>query len=114
MSLTSIRHAVRDLLREKLPDADVQVAAGKAEYTNDPLRYLLVQIVLGPNSDATQDTLDQLLEEDGEQSVRTILDSETLDGLVSDLRVASTTGYRTYQTPNGPLLGAEWSLTYLT
>ena len=114
MSLTEIRSAARDLLAAALPEeVDIQVAIGPEKY-EDPMKHLLVQIVVGSNSPETQALLDEMLEEAGERSVRATLEADPdLGGCIAELIVQSTTGFRTYQTPSGPLIGAEWTVGYI-
>jgi hypothetical protein len=62
-----------------------------------------------------QRRLDTWLAPSGSQSVKALLETDrTLGGLVHDLHVTDTTGYRLYSGPDGrTVLGAEWSVSVL-
>lgn len=109
--------AIRRALTERLADlpGDVKVAIGEEKYGADPFKRLVVQIIIGEQSDENAEALDLLLDADGDSSaVKAIEADPTLGGLISDLHVTSHSGYRLYQTPSGPQLGAEWRVNYLT
>jgi hypothetical protein len=116
MSITAIREGLKAAL-EHLP-GEVKVAPGEAKFGNgtDPMKRLVVQVIVGEPSDETEATLDQLLEEDGNLSVCAAIDADrTLRETVTDAIVRSTSGYRIYPRRDAPpLLGAEWQVDYLT
>jgi len=79
---------------------------------------LTVQIFVseGSGDEAAQENLDEFLEPYGPRSVKEILEepdspdgSVTLGGIIDDLRVARSEGYRSYRREGRPaLLGTEW------
>lgn len=114
MSLTEIREAMAAPLLH-LPGT-MKVAVGESK-EGDPLECMIVGVVVGPLNDPSNTdpagTLDELLEDEGERSVKALLEADhTLGGAVAELFVAGHSGYRVYPTPNGPVLGAEWTVTY--
>jgi hypothetical protein len=73
--------------------------------------WFIVQGFVGMPSDiGAQQRLDTLLASTGAASLKENVESDcTLGGIVDDLRVETTTGYRVYPRPQAePVLGAEW------
>jgi hypothetical protein len=78
---------------------------------------MTVQVIVGFTTDqGSQATLDRYLETSGEYSVKAAIESErpapcTLGGVVQDLQVTSSSGYRLYPRQTGEaVLGAEWTV----
>jgi len=124
LSLTEIRKAMAAPLAD-LPGT-VKVAVGESKEGAD-LERMVVGVVVGPlqtpapaqggieplNNVDTTEVLDELLEDEGERSVKARLEADrTLGGAVADLFVAGHSGYCVYPSPKGPQLGAEWTVTY--
>lgn len=75
---------------------------------------IIVQAFVAFTSDTdSQQLLDELLDPDGERSVKQAVESDpTLGGLVDDLQVTETTGYRVFQrSDNTAMLTADWNVT---
>jgi hypothetical protein len=109
--------AIRRALAERLADlpGEVKVAIGEEKYGSDPFKRLVVQIILGEQSEENAEALDLLLDSESDSSAASAIEADTtLGGLTADLHVTSHSGYRLYQTPSGPQLGAEWRVNYLT
>lgn len=110
MKLTEIRSAMAAAL--EVLRFNVKIAVGGSK-ENEPLDRMVVGITLGPPTPELEVALDELLEPIGERSVRTLLEADrTLGGLVDDLIVIANSGYRLYPGPEGPVLGAEWTVSY--
>lgn len=81
------------------------------------LLTMRVVVLAGATSDiGGQRKLDEFLAPDGASSVKAALEaSRTLDGTVSDLRVVSATGYRSYSLAGGGVaVGCEWTVQIIT
>jgi hypothetical protein len=102
-SLTEIRMALTEALSD-LPER-VNVISSGGSY-DDGGEKLLVQIVVGEPSPATEARVDELLAPDG---AKAMLEADPdLGGLVSALHVPSHAGHRSFDRPgNPPLLGTE-------
>jgi hypothetical protein len=109
---------VRSALLAALPDdLNAEVATGPSEAAKTfggalgPARMLLRVYVGPPGEEAAQRKLDDLLDpaEDGSISDLLYTDS-TLGGLIKNLQILSTSGWRIYETKDGPVLGAEFSI----
>lgn len=78
---------------------------------------LIVEAFVASNSEiGAQQRLDKMLASSGAESVKEALEADgTLGGIVSDVTVTRTTGYRQYQLPagQGPALGAQWTVEVL-
>lgn len=112
MTLTEIRKAMAAPLG-MLPGR-VKVAVGEAK-EGEPHDQMIVGITLGPPTPEHEALLDEMLEAAGERSVKALLEADrTLGGSVEDLMVVANSGYRLYPSPEGPQLGAEWTVTYVT
>jgi hypothetical protein len=136
-SLTDIREALADSLRESLPAGEVQVSAyilanpspptvqifpGETDWhqaLQDGLekRELIIQALVGtPTEEGAQRRLDGFLASTGEFSLKAAIEkvapgdrTVTLGGLVEDVEVVKTKGYQVYKTEGKPpQLGAEW------
>jgi hypothetical protein len=78
---------------------------------------LIVQVIVAFGSDVgAQRQLDELLESSGSLSVKAALEADVrLGGIVSDVTVTRTSGYRTYRlgATQTEALGAEWNVSVL-
>lgn len=111
--LTEIREALRAALPAELT-AEVITGDQKPPQTfkgqlTSPL--MLVRVYLGDPADhEVQKALDHLLDPNEDDSVADYLyrGDQTLGGLVRGIKIVSASGWRTYPTKDGPVLGAEW------
>jgi hypothetical protein len=107
-TITEVRKAIAAAVAD-LAD-QVSVSAASSEYPGDTDRYTL-HIIVGKQGDESAERLDVLLDTDGEESVKATLETDrTLGGAVSDTFVSKHSGYRSYASPAGALLGAEWTV----
>jgi len=80
-----------------------------------------VQAIVGSNTDqGAQMLLDQLLDPNGTNSLKTAIETADtgsltyLGGIAGDVSAISTTGYKVYiREQGGPVLGAEWTVQVL-
>jgi hypothetical protein len=97
----------------------LQIFPGEVDWhmaMNDGLakREFIVQALVGqPTEEGTQVVLDEFLDETGDSSVKSAIESDsTLGGLVDDVIVVKTKGYQLIKNPSQPdkppRLGAEW------
>ena len=113
--LTAIREALRaalpnDLAAEVVTGDQKQPQTFKGQLT-PPL--MLVRVYIGDSSDPeAQKQLDHLLDPDEDDSVADYLyrGDQTLGGLVKGIQIVSASGWRTYPTKDGQVLGAEWAV----
>lgn len=100
----TLKAAVAPLLREG-ETVSVSLAPSTYEAGLSTLGFTVTVTVGDPTLDATAERLDELLEPEG--GVRTALQA-------TGANVTKTSGYRAYQGPDGPVLGAEWTAQTLT
>jgi hypothetical protein len=111
--------AIREALLAALPDdltAEVITGDQKAPQTfggklSPPL--MLVRAYVGnPSDPEAQKRLDHLLDASQDDSVADYLyrGDQTLGELVKGIQIVSATGWRTYPTKDGQVLGAEWTV----
>lgn len=115
--LTEIREALRDLLPEASDDFSAEVLTGtqKApEVFKGRLAApeMIVRVYVGaPDDEEAQKRLDHLLDPDEDGSISDLLyRGQKLGGLVKGLLIVGVSGWRIYQTKDGQVLGAEWSV----
>lgn len=101
----------------------IQVVPGPAEYhqtmgaSSASWWDFTIQAYVAVATDiGSQARLDRLLADDGAESVRAALESDTtLGGLCDDLIVVSRTGYTLFAPEGrGSVLGAEWTVRVFT
>lgn len=108
---------IREALRAALPaDLTAEVVTGKQDA---PPTFsgklappqMLVRVYVGePGDPEAQKRLDHLLDDTEDESVADFLyrGDQSLGGLVKGIRIVGASGWRTYPTKDGPVLGAEW------
>lgn len=113
---------MREALQSALPDDVVgEVATGpqeaeavrtfKEQYRMAPPRMLVRVYVGAPGDPAAQKRLDELLDPNAEGCVPDrLLESERVAEVVGPIEIVSATGWRIYDTKDGPVLGAEWTV----
>ena len=114
-NLTAIREALAAALPDKLT-AEVITGDQKAPQTfrgklSPPL--MLVRVYVGdPGDSDAQKRLDHLLDASQDDSVADYLyrGDQTLGGLVKGIQIVGASGWRTYPTKDGQVLGAEWTV----
>lgn len=94
-----------------------EIVPARIEYDHAGSRGLDVYVVtvrvfVGLASDVgAQKQLDEFLDKDGTSSVKEAIESDpTLGGVVDDLSVKSSSGYRVFEAGGRPVLGAEWDV----
>lgn len=105
-SISDFRRDLRAAAEPLLDEGElVQVSAAPSEYGAglNTLRFT-VTITVGPPETSTE-RLDDLLEPIA--GIKTALED-------AGFTVSKSSGYRTFQSPDGPLLGAEWTAETLT
>lgn len=114
-STTEIRRALRGRLDV---DGELTVYAAPTDYSQGNSfdhRRFRVRVLPAEEVGDVAEYLDGLLDPDGDASVKARLEADdSLGGLVADVRVLGSTGHQQYQTPDGPRLGAEWTVETLT
>lgn len=116
LSPTAIRHA----LAATLTGHDVTVVPAAIEYDKQPgidrFRFDVTVVIPGsPDDPVTQAAMDDMLAPAGALSVKSALEADpTLDGLVIDLHVARSTGYRVFKRDEQDRLGAVWTVETTT
>jgi len=105
-TLTEVRLAVAHALND-LPEVK-QIALAGGDF-GEQCKKLRVRILVGPPSEAGEARLDELLAEEGPQSVCELLYRDsTLGGVISDLAVRSHSGHKGFKQPDGSIeLGTE-------
>ena len=90
------------------PEDYAQVMAGG----HTELTFVVFVLVGMASEVGAQQQLDQMLDTEGAQSVKALLEADqTLDGAAFSVHVPSRTGERLYRrTVSTPLLGAEWTV----
>jgi hypothetical protein len=109
---------MREALRSAMPDDVVgEVATGPQEAsktfggTVGPPRMLVRAYVGAPGDPAAQKRLDELLDPDAEGCVPDcLLGSEEVGAVCGRIQIVSASGWRIYETKDGPVLGAEWTV----
>lgn len=85
-------------------------------FETDELRFKVRALIGSVLEESAQRIVDDLLDTAGENSIKAVLESDrTLDGLVDDVTVEQSTGYRTYPVelpgvPTQHMLGCEWTV----
>lgn len=106
--LTDLRAALIAALSD-LP-GDVKAAAAPSDY-GDASQQFYVRVIAGVPGEATEALLDEMLEPAGERSVKEALETDSdLDATYGGAYVAKHSGYMNYDTPEGKLLGAQWTV----
>jgi hypothetical protein len=110
--------AIREALAAALPDdltAEVLTGPQKASETfrgglGPP--QMLVRVYVGsPGDKAAQERLDHLLDQSEDGSVADALyTDQKLGGAVKGLQILGSSGWRIYETKDGQVLGAEWTV----
>lgn len=113
--LTAIREALRAALPEDSEQFMAEVLTGKQDFAGNRLGpvQMLVRVYVGSPADPeAQNRLDHLLDQDEDDSFGDFIyrGDQTLGGLVRGLLITSASGWRTYPTKDGQLLGAEWTV----
>lgn len=111
--------AIRAALLAALPDGlTAEVATGPQEAAQSfggglgPPRMLVRVYVGAPGDEDAQKRLDLLLDPDEDGSIADALyGDQTLGGCVQGLQIVSASGWRVYETKDGPVLGAEWTVS---
>lgn len=111
--ITEIRSALLAAL--KLPKgATAEVLTGPQEAAKTfggalgPARMLIRVYVGSPSDQDAQETLDALLDPAEDCSISDLLYTDpTLGGLIKGLQILGSSGWRIYETKDGPVLGAE-------
>lgn len=95
----------------------IQMTVQEVEYdwhSNGGVHVIFtIQALVGAVSDTgAQDRIDQMIDTEGDVSVKALIEADgTLGGVVSDTRVASCSGHRTYNLDGrAPAIGAEWTV----
>lgn len=113
---------MREALRSALPDDVVgEVATGPQE--SEPARTfkapskmapprMLVRVYVGaPGDPDAQRRLDELLDPGAAGCVPDrLLESERVAEVIGPIQIVSASGWRIYDTKDGQVLGAEWSV----
>ncbi len=110
---TDIRRALAAAVADIAPQA--VVLAGEKRY-DDPKRKFALRITVGsPTDEEAVGRLDQMLDDDGELSIKAALELADPQGAFSSLWVARNSGHRLFPGPSPaePLLGAEWTVHVL-
>lgn len=112
---------IRSALAAALPDdLDTLVLTGPQEAAKafggalGPPRMLVRVHVGNPADPDAQNHLDRLLDPEDDESVpAALLADQTLGGLVRGLQIVGASGWRIWQSQNGDVLGAEWTVQTL-
>lgn len=106
-STTEIRRALAALLEDV--DAECEVFPSRSPYRQSGEGYdtrgFRVRVIVGEDTAENQEPLDALIDPTG---MKPRLEADDLGGMVSNVLVTESTGYRIYETPDGQRLGAEW------
>jgi hypothetical protein len=110
---TDIRRALAAAVDEIAPDAVVFSAGQRYD---EPKRAFSLRATVGsPTDEAAIERLDQMLDDDGDLSVKAALERAAGGVAFSSLWVARNSGHRLFPGPSPaePLLGAEWLIDVL-
>lgn len=110
--------AIREALLAALPDdltAEVLTGPQKASETFrgglGPPQMLIRVYVGSPGDKEAQKRLDHLLDPSEDGSISDVLyTDQQLGGAVKGLQILGASGWRIYETKDGQVLGAEWTV----
>lgn len=103
---TEIRRALAALLEDV--DGECEVFPSRSPYDQGAgydTRGFRVRVIVGEDSAENQERLDALIDPTG---MKPRLEADDLGGMVSNVLVTESTGYRIYEMADGERLGAEW------
>jgi hypothetical protein len=99
-ALTDTRRAIKDALSGL--SLDVHVATGPGAYPGE--QHFIIRVLVGDPTEENEARLDDLLEDEGESSVKTLLHAARFG-------VSKHSGHRLYEVaPQKRVLGAEWTV----